>query len=710
MNQLHDLDARLDELLADIRADYLAWERFYWPSVLPVAPDDESERVRATLEWSLPSQSVIDNINKPRLTTEQSRGQIKQELKSFMQSGHNVLLLRVDAGVGKSTALISLSQAVATQGHPVLYLMPRLAYYTDILNNAACTPSLWQQWHSVTGRDENGNDLCRYKNAAETWTQRGYGLMDLCKRLCPDYIAKCPYRQQKNRPEPIKAGVHPHLVTGISVEDIKLCVVDELPIGQFLPERIIPTKSIQVSQEGSYADVRLMLDILTTMCQGVRYGDRLDGKRLMDAIGSLLGNIYGKINLSLASKKSVQEIPHVEEPADVEKASEWYLFDMLRLLIPEYHAWKAGLSDWLTRVYLASDGIHLLQRRLPWKGLPEKLIILDATGRQDIYEKLLNRPVKVVDISTQRTGKVFQITGRLNNVTSVLDKKTGQLRKSGHEAADLIRLIRDSKPLEGGGFGQYDSIGIVTFKGMVEQLTTRLEDLPGVSAVWYQGSRGTNVLEGVDCLVCLGSPAIPDNQVIDTFAQLNYEPNRPKESAIRPFTRVELPNGKSKALRHAGLVEYQHIKDGLSPKRYVSGFWDYPELQSVADLYTSDELVQAIGRGRIPFRDCHVWLLTSAHTPLVLDGVYDEPSQCLNVPVGIDWKHWLAIKGVLGVNQVVTSQMLADATGVSRGWARHWLDMIANFDGRFVVSEKGEGRGRKERVLIDLQINKTEVQ
>ncbi len=700
MNQLHDIDTRLDELLSEIRADYLAWERFYWPSVLPVAPNEDAERVRATLEWSTPSQAVIDNINKPRLSTAESREQITHELKSFMRSGHNVLLLRVDAGVGKSTALINLSQAVATQGHPVLYLMPRLAYYQDVLNNPACTPSLWQQWHSVTGRDENGDDLCRYKNAAETWTTRGYPLMDLCKRLCPDYIARCPYRQQKNRPEPIKAGVHPHIVTGISVENIKLCVIDELPIGQFLPERIIPTKNIQVAQEQSHTDVRLMLDILTTMCKGVRYGDRLDGKRLMDAIGSLLGNIYSKINLSLASKKSVQEIPNVEEPSDVEKASEWYLFDMLRLLIPEYHAWKAGLDAWLSRVYLASDGIHLLQRRLPWKGLPEKLIILDATGRQDIYEKLLNRPVKVVDISTSRVGKVFQITGRLNNVTSVLDKKTGQLRKSGHEAADLIRLIRDSKPLPEGGFGQYTSIGVVTFKGIVDHLTTKLQDIPEVSGVWYQGSRGTNVLEGVDCLVCLGSPAIPDNQVIDTYAQLNYEPNRPKESAIRPFTRVELPNGKSKALRHAGIVEYSYLnQEGLSPKRYVSGFWDYPELQSVADLYTSDELVQAIGRGRIPFLDCHVWLLTSAHTPLVIDGIYNEPSERLNVPFGIDWKHWTIIKQVLSSSQVVTSQMLADATGVSRGWARHWLEMIANFDSRFVVSEKGEGRGRKEKVL-----------
>lgn len=697
-----DLDTKLDELLADIRADYAAWERFYWPSVLPVEPENEAERVRATLDWQPASQAVLDAINKPLLTIDAARNKIKHELKSFMRSAHQVLLLRVDAGVGKSTALIKLSQAVASAGHPVLYLMPRHKYWLDVMDNPATNPDLWLHWKSFTAQDDFGNDMCRYANAAAEWTGRGYPLMDMCKRLCVNdgHIAQCPYRRQKARPEPIKAGVHPHLVTGISVDNIKLCVVDELPLGEFLPERIIATSRIQVVPGNVRNDTSLMLDILTHMSRGAKIGERIDGKGLMDAIGSLLGNIYQKINLSLAARKVIQEIPELETPADVNKADEWYLFDMLRLLIPEYHAWKAGLTDWLTRVYVSHDGLHMLQRRLPWSGLPEKLIILDATGRQEIYEKLLNRPVKVVDISTVRTGKLFQITGRLNNVTSVIDKKTGKMRKSGDEAADLIRLIRDSKPLSDGKFGQYESMGIVTFKSAVDHLTSRLEDIPGVRAVWYQGSRGTNVLEGVDCLVCLGSPAIPDNQIVDAYAQLHYEPNKPRESAVRPFTQIVLPNGATRPLRHAGVVEYNYVRDGLSPRRYISGFWDYPELQSVADLYTSDELVQAIGRGRIPFRDCHVWLLTSAYTPMVLDGIWHDPGECLNVPVGIDWRHWANIKPVLDAQEMVRADDLAAVTGVSKGWARHWLNMIGTSLDGWQVSGIGQGRGRKETVIV----------
>lgn len=699
----HDIDARLDDLIATIRADIAAWERFYWQGVVPIDPNSDADRVRATLEWSAPSKAVTEKVNSPGMDIDAGREKMRQELREFMNSGDSVLLLRVDAGVGKSTALIRMSQAVARRGLNVLYLMPYHRYWQDIMNNDATDPGLWYHWQSIDGKTEGGDDMCRYSGAAASWTGKGYPLMELCKQVCKadGHIGRCSYRLQRRTPEKIKAGVHPHLVTGIAVDNIKLCVVDELPIGQFLPERIIKPSNIQVAPEYTHSDTKTLLAILEAMTKGVRFGERLDGKRLLDAIGTILGNLYEKITLVSPKGNDLQQIPPVEDLDDVEKAGEWYLFDMLRLLIPEYYAWKNGLQDWLTRVYLSHDGIHLLQRKMPWSGLPDKLVILDATGKQEIYEKLLNRPVKVVDISTKRTGRIFQVTGRLNNITSVLDKKTGQLRKSGHEAAELIRLIRQSKPLGSGQFGKYRNIGIVTFKGIVEQLGENLKDLPGVSSVWYQGSRGTNVLEGVDCLVCLGSPAIPDNQIIDVFSQLNYEPGVPQDSAIRPFKRIEIGEGRSRPLRHAGIVEYFHINDkGESPKRYLTGFWDYPELQTVADLFTSDELVQAIGRGRIPFRDCDVWLLTSALTPLVIDKVYGDPSECLNMPVGIDWRHWASISKVLESRDVIRATDLADATGVTRAWASHWIKIIAVWDRSYSLSQMGSGRGRKEIILV----------
>lgn len=698
----HDIDQKLDHLLAEIRADFMAWERYYWNGVVTVSPEDEAERVRANLEWGEPSPDVLAAVNEQLPDIGAARDDIKRELREFMNTDGSVLLVRADAGLGKSTALIKLSQAVAARGDTVLYLMPYHRYWQDIQSNAATIPSLWYHWQSIDGKTPDGCDMCRFKAAATKWTGKGYPLMELCKRLCKadDHISHCDYRRQRYTPQPIKAGVHPHLVTGIAVDNIQLCVVDELPIGQFLPERIIKPENIQASNHGR-GEVKMMLDILATITRGAKFGQRIDGKTLLTAIGSLLESIYKSINLNDTKKANVQMIPEVHDPGDVDDIAEWYVFDMLRLLVPEYHAWKNGLDEWLTRVYISHDGIHLLQRRLPWKGLPQKTIILDATGRKEIYEKLLNRPVKVVDIRARRTGKIFQITSRLNNVTSVLDKKTGKLRYAGSEAADLIRLIRDSKPLPGGGFGQYESIGIVTFKSVVEQLTERLDDLPGVKAVWYQGSRGTNVLEGVDALVCLGSPAIPDTQIIDSYAQLNYEPGVPSKSAIQPFKSVELDNGRIRPVRHAGIVEYKHINSqGLSPRRYLSGFWDYPELQAVSDLFTADELVQAIGRGRIPFLDCHVWLLTSQYTPLVIDAVYDNPGDALNVPTGIDWRHWLKIKPVLESSDIIRAGDLAAAAGVTRAWARHWIEMIAAHSPAYRLEAMGSGRGRKETVLL----------
>lgn len=694
-----DIDAKLDELIEEIRKDFLAWERFYWDGVEPVEPDDPAERIKATLEWGEPSPEVIEQINLPRLDVSKARQLLQKELKSFMRGKHSALLLRIDAGVGKSTALIKLSQAVASAGHNVLYLMPYHRYWDDIMANPATDPELWYHWQSVNGKTETGDAMCRYEQMAVKWTGKGYPLVELCKRLClnDNHINRCPYRCQRLNPIKIKAGVHPHLVTGIAIENIHLCVVDELPIGHILTERVIPQRSIQVAEGNT--DLKTLLDILKLHAQNARWNERIDGKRLLDSIGGLLGNIYNKINLN--AKDALQEIPEVEQPGDVDRAKEWYIFDMLRLLVPEYHAWKNGLESWLTRVYINHEGLHLLQRKLPWRGLPQKMIILDATGKKDIYEKLLNRPVQVLDVTTKREGKVFQITGRLNNVTSVLDKKTGKLRKGGNEAADLIRLIKQSKPLGNGQFGEYERVGIVTFKSIVDSLGDKLESIPGVSSVWYHGSRGTNSLEGVDCLVCLGSPAIPDNQVVDAYAQLHYEPGKPEESAIRPFQAMVLPNGLTRPLRHAGKVEYIHLKDGQSPKRYLSGFWDYPQLQLVADLYQSDELVQAIGRGRIPFLPCHVWLLTSQRTPLVLDGIYDHPNECLNVPIGIDWKHWLAINDKLATVPTVTSEQLAEWTGVSKAWARHWLPIIANaYPGKWQLSSQSSGRGRSSQVLI----------
>lgn len=698
----HDIDQKLDDLLTAIRADYSAWERYYWDGVATIEPEDDAERVRGVLEWGEPSPEVVAAVNEVLPDISTARQNIKHELRRFMNSNDSVLLVRADAGLGKSTALIKLSQAIAATGEKVLYLMPYHRYWQDIQNNPATNPSLWYHWQSIDGITPDGSDMCRFRAAAKNWTSKGYPLMELCKRLCKadDHISHCDYRRQRYTPQPIKAGVHPHLVTGIAVDNIHLCIVDELPIGQFLPERVIPPANIQASNYGR-GEVKMMLDILAAIARGAKMGQRIDGKTLLTAIGSSLEAIYKTINLSDTKKANIQMIPDIRDPGDVDGVAEWYVFDMLRLLIPEYHAWKNGLEEWLTRVYVSGDGIHLLQRRLPWKGLPQKTIILDATGRKEIYEKLLNRPVATVDIRAKRTGKIFQITSRLNNVTSVLDKKTGKLRAAGNEAADLIRLIRESKPLDGGGYGRYESIGIVTFKSVVEQLNERLEDLPGVKAVWYQGSRGTNVLEGVDALICLGSPAIPDTQIIDAYAQLNYEPGIPSKSAIEPFKSVELENGRTRPIRHAGIVEYKHInREGLSPRRYLSGFWDYPQLQAVSDLFTADELVQAIGRGRIPFLNCHVWLLTSQYTPLVIDQIYDSPNEALSIPVGIDWRHWLKIKSVLESSDIIRADDLVAVSGVSRAWARHWIKMIANHDPRYRLDAISGGRGRKETVLL----------
>ena len=561
------------------------------------------------------------------------------------------------------------------RGKRVLYLMPRHDYWHDIVGNSFTRIDMWHHWLSVDGTNEDGEELCRYACSAQAWSNKGYKLIDHCKALCQadGHMDVCPYRAQRRTPKRIIAGVHNHLTTGLAITDFDVVFVDELPISAFVDERYIQAKFLDIGARGKIAD---LIHSMMETCQTIQFGKELRGIDLLSKIAGHLPAIYDNINLAA---KWLPALPEVRSPEDVFTTKEWYIYDLLLLLLPEYYAYKAGKQSWLSRVSLTRGGLKLRQTKDLWAKLPDKIIVMDGTGDADVYGMLFRRSVVLINPPVQRTGRFFQITERSFNISAIARTQGDKavLTNSGEDLLELSQLITQSKPLFGGAFGRYENVGIVTFK----KVRHYFDALYGKENVLhFGGNRGTNAFVGKDCVMVLGTPSPPDDAMVDLMAQLSFDNNEPANSRVEPYEPVRSPSGSMIPVRSIKPVQYQYSANGQVPSRTTSGFWNHPDLQAVYSMFREGEIKQSGHRGRPLTNACDVWLITSIPIKEHLDGIWESPNDCLNLPRDVHWSRWPSLKRwLLKETLFIPTTKIAEVENVSRQWATRWVNSIAEW-------------------------------
>jgi hypothetical protein len=340
---------------------------------------------------------------------------------------------------------------------------------------------------------------------------------------------------------------------------------------------------------------------------------------------------------------------------------------MLEALVLEHKAWESGWTEWAERVWVEKDGLHILERGAPWKKLPDKLIVLDATANPAFYKQIFGREMTVYQPEIKRAGKLYQVTGRLNGKATMTNKK-GTITQQANEALEVSREI--AAPY----LARNERVCVICAKDAVQMFEREFGE--GNTAYFYN-LRGTNEFEKASCLIVVGSPSPDIRSVVYNAIALN--PDRQQPFAPRDEA------GNFRPLYHTAEREYRVTRQlleanaGKAPWRSLKGYWAEEELQAVYDQMREAELVQALHRSRVNVHDTTVWLLTSVVTGEALDGVWDDPPAEAGFPAGIYWKQWLKIRAWLKDRDHVTYADIAEVAGIQEATARQnrLLDHIA---------------------------------
>jgi hypothetical protein len=289
------------------------------------------------------------------------RGEIYNRIMRYTDSDdESALLIRVPAGVGKSYhATRALQDWTSETGARALYTVDRHNWWADLAGFDIFEPELWYHWLPITDGSGEIDETCRYAKPLITWLQRGYPGIEYCLQTCAmdRWIQHCPYREQRKRKERLIFAMHQHLVTGMAISDYDMVVIDEFPLKAFLDHRYIPAGDIVPpgAGDGPVGDLFRWIEFIAASGDihprpPGRFG-RVRDKELMDIIGPYLGDVFAEVELG---RDILPTIPRLVSPDDAFSVPNFYWYDLLSKLSPEYEYWKADREAGDSR---AQDGL-----------------------------------------------------------------------------------------------------------------------------------------------------------------------------------------------------------------------------------------------------------------------------------------------------------------------------------------------------------------
>jgi hypothetical protein len=575
----------------------------------------------------------------------------------------HMLLIAAPPGVGKTSIAVKLAEDEAAAGKRVLFLGPRHDLFLDILKMAR-HPTWWFEWlPRQEGNDATGKlETCLYTEPMNKWVRRGYDAIDFCAngKICGwGYINDgCPYHAQKRTLAPIVFGQHFHLTLGHPLlETFDMIIGDENPIGAFkhhwhfesrfiVPPDMDPTKPMtellhelrdacdrEVQAEGP--------DLLNILGGAARVREICDGYALPVDAAVLAPN--------LRSAAGVDDLPYFHLP------------QLANLLLRESRAAEAG-EPYPPRVYIAKKRLHLLLRYQVNDRATTKIIWLDGTANQRLYEAMFQRPVEVVAPQVALKGKVFQVWSRTNGKGSLVNDQgpTGKFDQLQQQIRRIIAKYGYKRP------------AIMTHKALAE----RFSEYQHVGH--FGATRGSNEFVDCDALIVAGTPQPPLDEMHAEARMLFFD-------RTKAFTQTWSERD----------VPYAYDAGGYGWSYPVSNFYDDPDLAAVLWQRREAEIVQAAHRVRPVLQDVDIWLLTNIPIEQL------PPSELLSIqdlfgaPDGVDVYRWLEVLDIadafFDADTPLRSVDLVERLEISPTTARHYLDCI---------EKEQVGRWKAEKVLV----------
>ncbi|MFA5424709.1 MAG: hypothetical protein WC374_12725, partial [Phycisphaerae bacterium] len=348
------------------------------------------------------------------------RAEMQREINNYLKSREKrPLLLGVPAGVGKTHIGISVAQTAAERNLRVAWFAQRKdTFDEDISNFPHFDPDMWYFWTAISGV-KDGVPVCDYANAQLKWTSAGYISKDLCTALCKanGHYAVCPFIAQRDRVEPIIFARHNHLAVGVPMKrKFNVAIIDELPINAFIRERAIGVKRLEI--EDAADTLQSMIMKLEIMGLTNKY-KRISGIELFSQISDELDDIFAR--LEIKESYVYPQPPVIKQAEDVKDLQPFWLHDFLKIAAVEQANLIKGKTEWAERVWVSDGKLHMLGRNKVWDDLPNKKIILDATGDPAMYEKIFGSEPILYKPYVKRAGKIYQIAYRNNGKRAMLD-------------------------------------------------------------------------------------------------------------------------------------------------------------------------------------------------------------------------------------------------------------------------------------------------
>lgn len=641
---LQELQSILDE-----------YERLKNAPVIEPPPDDtpSHQDFYPQLQWK---PRILPRSKTVYRTVAQVRQELPERLEEYLLASYetpSLLLVQVEAGVGKSHAGVNKLQEWAKRGVKGLWLGQAHRMFESLSIYPQFDASLWQHWQGIS------EDTCDFNPAMQQWMQKGYPSIRLCISLCHanGHMANgCAYRRQIHAPQPIVFGMHQHAVFGLPKDGYQVAIIDENPMSSFIQERLIPPKGILSDGNGLKSAETLFQKLYDLTQTGKEYRTR----KLLDEIAVDLGRVFTDIK-NVASMKI--ELPIVYQSADVDTIPYWFLKDLLLPLMRElkcYDTKEWEGKEWASRVWVDSLGLHILQGANEWGGLPDKLIVFDATAEAQLYHEIFpDRLIEVYSPAIKRQGKIIAVVSKLNGKGTIKNK-------DGDFSINTTEIIHASQELI--NMGGFKRAGIVCHKDM----RAAFEAVYGESNVLhYYNQRGTNALESCDVLFVVGTPS-PNG---DSIARAAIALSRDRMEAFNAHRYVQteryynLTSEGASLLGHAGEIPYRLLRD-----------YDDALLKTLNHQGREMEILQALHRGRLVTNNVTVYLFTPAiDDKLEIDEIYNVPPLA---PEGIGWQNWIKLKRWLpekaAVGESVGRKEIAEFLGVKETTiaARNWLGLI----------------------------------
>lgn len=624
----------------------------------PEPPPQRGFRRRGELKREV----ALVQAERTYLSLGEARTQIKAELKEFaMSDAPYMLLVAAPPGVGKTTFGVELAEKFAAAGKRVLYCGPRLDFFADILHIAK-RPLWWQVWHSRGHKDADGMlDMCRRAYHMDRWLARGYQGMGFCAnpKICGwEYVNNgCPYHAQKATRAPIIFGQHAHLTLGHPLmETFDVIIGDENPFQAFQRHWFFDAKYIVPGE----MDIREpVTEIVHEMRSLAEREVHAEGPDLLNLLGGA-ARVREACEMFVMPADAVAEPPNLRRAEDVDEAPYFHLPQLVALLKEESAAAEAGRS-YPPRVALAKGKLHLLLRYNVNERATERIVWLDGTANQRLYEAMFKRPVAVVAPDVALQGKIYQVWPRTNGKSSLL-KDDAPTTKATQLQQQVHRIVQK--------YG-YTNPAIVTLKDL-ESLFT------GKRAHFY-GLRGTNQFKDCDAVIIAGTPQ-PARPELHTQARMLFA------ERMRAFDQTWSDRDVPYAYAEA---------DGNGRSYPVGGFWADEDLQALLWQQREAEIIQAAHRARPVLRQVDIWLLTN----LPIDEL--PPTELLSIadlfdaPDSVNAYRWLDVLVLADefyqAGRPLRSVDVVNRVDVSAPTARHYLKCLM---------EQQEGRWLEESVLV----------